>query len=157
MAHEFPRPGGPWSLPARSLAADTAAIDAVRDRLIQACSRQTPPPQHHRSTGDLMVPEAVLVLLESHTHRTESVEELDTPASRDLLRTVIGATEDSLREGRIDITGGLARIWCASEDPEDARTAPPARVQSIHLVKAGPSWKVTAVVATTPEGGLDGR
>lgn len=151
MTNDVSVPGGSWSRQEESPAEDSASISAVRDRLIEACLPQASCSGNHRPLSELVVPEAVLVLLGDRTHRTEAVEELSAPSIGEFVRAVILTTADALRSGRTDINGGLARIWCAPAEADDAGAVPLARVQSIHLAKAGPSWKVTAIVATAPE------
>ncbi len=148
MTDDAPLLCGPWSLDETPPATDSASIATVSERLIEAYAPGLPPVQHHRLLGSISLPEAVLVRLGSQTHRTDAVEELDTAPCRDYLQAVIPAAGASLRLGRTDITGDLARIWCAGEAKHDDAHA--ARVQSVHLAKVRQHWKITAIVTRAP-------
>lgn len=148
MINDAPLPCGPWSLNEVPPATDSASIATVRERLIEAYAPGLPPVQHHRLLGSISLPEAVLVRLGSQTHRTDAVEELSTAPCREYLQTVIPAAGPSLRLGRTDITGDLARIWCAADTEHGAAHA--ARVQSVHLAKVRQHWKITAIVTRAP-------
>ena len=148
--HDVPLPGRPWSLHGAPPAIDGASIAAVREHLVEAYRPRLPGPQHRRLLRDIALPEAVLVRLDRQTHRTDAVDELDRPSSKEFLQRIIPASADALRQGRADITGGLARIWCAPAEDHDDEAAGAARLQSVHLAKVRQDWKITAIVAQIP-------
>lgn len=149
MTREAPLQCGPWSPHEAAPATDSASIATVREHLIEAYLPGLPLPRHHRLLGSISLPEAVLVRLGSQTHRTDGVDELNTAFCREFLQTVIPADRSSLRLGRTDITGDLARIWCAGDAEHDDDTRA-ARVQSVHLAKVRQHWKITAIVTRAP-------
>ena len=147
MTNDAPLLCGPWSLDDTPPASAAASIATIRESLIEAYLPGLPPLQHHRILRSITLPEAVLVRLGSQAHRTDAVDELNTASCREYLQKVIPDEGASLRLGRTDVTGDLARIWCETARDDGAHAT---RVQSVHLAKVRQHWKITAIVTRAP-------